>query len=190
MAFAGPIIGMPFSLEGFAFFLEAIFLGVYLYGWDRMRPSAHVFAGVIVALSGALSGAFVVPVNAWMNTPVGFASSMAPSSRSIPSRRCSILLQARRSCICCSPRVPRSGLVAVAGIHARLLLRIPDVDAQQTRRDRDHKRLHADNEALVITLASRSSAALARPAAGLCVFRGLCVEKSVTQISVTVPWGI
>src|SRR5512145_398240 len=72
MAFAGPIIGMPFSLEGFAFFLEAIFLGLYLYGWDRLRPSAHVFAGVIVAVSGALSGAFVVTVNAWMNTPAGF----------------------------------------------------------------------------------------------------------------------
>src|SRR6187549_1637216 len=72
MAFAGPIIGMPFSLEGFAFFLEAIFLGVYLYGWDRVRPSAHVFAGVIVGLSGALSGVFVVTVNSWMNTPAGF----------------------------------------------------------------------------------------------------------------------
>ena len=44
MAFAGPIVGMPFSLEGFAFFLEAIFLGVYLYGWDRVSPRAHLFA--------------------------------------------------------------------------------------------------------------------------------------------------
>ena len=49
MEFAGPIIGMPFSLEGFAFFLEAIFLGVYLYGWDRLRPRAHVFAACMVA---------------------------------------------------------------------------------------------------------------------------------------------
>ena len=72
MEFAGPIIGMPFSLEGFAFFLEAIFLGVYLYGWDRLRPQAHVFAGVMVSLGGALSGAFVVTANAWMNTPTGF----------------------------------------------------------------------------------------------------------------------
>ena len=46
---AGPIIGMPFSLEGFAFFTEAIFLGVYLYGWDRISPRAHLAAGVIVA---------------------------------------------------------------------------------------------------------------------------------------------
>ena len=50
MAFAGPIIGMPFSLEGFAFFLEAIFLGIYLYGWDRVSPRAHWLAGGMVLI--------------------------------------------------------------------------------------------------------------------------------------------
>src|SRR5215813_3123899 len=69
---AGPLIGMPFSLEGFAFFLEAIFLGVYLYGWDRVSPRAHMAAGLVVAASGAASAVFVMLVNAWMNTPVGF----------------------------------------------------------------------------------------------------------------------
>jgi len=69
---AGPVIGMPFSLEGFAFFLEAIFLGLYLYGWQRLGPRSHLFAGVMVSLSGVLSGAFVVTANAWMNTPAGF----------------------------------------------------------------------------------------------------------------------
>src|SRR6478672_13650372 len=44
---AGPIIGMPFSLEGFAFFTEAIFLGIYLYGWDRISARAHVGAGIV-----------------------------------------------------------------------------------------------------------------------------------------------
>src|SRR5881397_967902 len=72
MEFAGPIIGMPFSLEGFAFFTEAIFLGVYLYGWDRISPRAHLTAGALVAMSGALSGIFVVIANAWMNAPAGF----------------------------------------------------------------------------------------------------------------------
>ena len=72
MEYAGSIIGMPFSLEGFAFFTEAIFLGVYLYGWDRISPRAHLFAGVMVAVSGVLSGVFVVMANAWMNTPTGF----------------------------------------------------------------------------------------------------------------------
>ena len=72
MGYAGSIIGMPFSLEWFAFFTEAIFLGIYLYGWTRVPPRAHLFAGVMVALSGALSGIFVVIANAWMNAPTGF----------------------------------------------------------------------------------------------------------------------
>ncbi|HEX4936453.1 MAG TPA: cytochrome ubiquinol oxidase subunit I [Gemmatimonadaceae bacterium] len=72
MQFAGAIIGMPFSLEGFAFFTEAIFLGVYLYGWNRISPRAHWWSGVAVAASGAVSGIFVVIANAWMNAPRGF----------------------------------------------------------------------------------------------------------------------
>src|SRR4051794_13052690 len=72
MEHAGAIIGMPFSLEGFAFFTEAIFLGVYLYGWKRVPPFWHWVAGVIVAVSGIFSGIFVVMANAWMNTPAGF----------------------------------------------------------------------------------------------------------------------
>jgi len=71
MRFAGPIVGIPFSLEGFAFFTEAIFLGVYLYGWERLSPRAHLLAGIIVAVSGAASAIFVLMANAWMNTPTG-----------------------------------------------------------------------------------------------------------------------
>jgi len=73
MKFAGAIIGMPFSLEGFAFFTEAIFLGVYLYGWNRITPRAHLTAGILVAVSGAVSAVFVVIANAWMNAPRGFS---------------------------------------------------------------------------------------------------------------------
>ena len=72
MEHAGAIIGMPFSLEGFAFFMEAIFLGIYLYGWKKVSPRMHLFSGVMVALSGAASAVFVVFVNAWMNVPIGF----------------------------------------------------------------------------------------------------------------------
>lgn len=72
MEYAGPIIGMPFSLEGFAFFTEAIFLGIYLYGWNKLTPTAHWWAGVAVAVSGMVSGIFVVFANAWMNAPTGF----------------------------------------------------------------------------------------------------------------------
>ena len=73
MRYAGAIIGMPFSLEGFAFFSEAIFLGIYLYGWNRVPSWFHFLSGVIVALSGLLSAMFVTLVNGWMNTPTGFA---------------------------------------------------------------------------------------------------------------------
>ena len=72
MAKAGAIIGMPFSLEGFAFFTEAIFIGVYLYGWNRLSPLLHWLSGVVVAVSGIFSGIFVVTANAWMNAPAGF----------------------------------------------------------------------------------------------------------------------
>lgn len=72
MQHAGAIIGMPFSLEGFAFFAEAIFLGLYLYGWDRLPPLGHWICGVLVALNGTLSAIFVVTANAWMNAPAGF----------------------------------------------------------------------------------------------------------------------
>ncbi len=72
MRHAGGIIGFPFSMEGFAFFTEAIFLGIYLYGWNRVGRWAHWGAGVIVAVSGAMSAVFVVMANAWMNAPAGF----------------------------------------------------------------------------------------------------------------------
>jgi len=68
----GAVIGLPFALEAFAFFLEAIFLGIYLYGWDRLSPWAHWWSGVPVAISGAASAWFVVTANAWMQTPTGF----------------------------------------------------------------------------------------------------------------------
>jgi cytochrome d ubiquinol oxidase subunit I len=72
MQYAGAIIGMPFSLEGFAFFTEAIFLGIYLYGWNRVSPVLHWLAGIVVAVSGVLSAVFVVLANSWMNAPTGF----------------------------------------------------------------------------------------------------------------------
>ena len=72
MDWAGGAIGLLFAMEGFAFFTEAIFLGIYLHGWDRVSPSYHLAAGVIVAVSGVASAVFVVIANAWMNTPTGF----------------------------------------------------------------------------------------------------------------------
>ncbi|HEY0798519.1 MAG TPA: cytochrome ubiquinol oxidase subunit I [Candidatus Baltobacteraceae bacterium] len=72
MRYAGGIIGLPFSLEGFAFFIEAIFIGLYLYGWERLSPVGHWLTIFPVAISGAISAAFVTCANAWMNMPTGF----------------------------------------------------------------------------------------------------------------------
>jgi cytochrome d ubiquinol oxidase subunit I len=72
MEFAGPRIGLAFALEGDAFFIEAIFLGLYLYGWNRLSPFAHWLCGWPVALAGAASGILVVSANAWMQSPSGF----------------------------------------------------------------------------------------------------------------------
>ncbi|HEV3152439.1 MAG TPA: cytochrome ubiquinol oxidase subunit I [Candidatus Baltobacteraceae bacterium] len=72
MRYAGGIIGTPFSMEGFAFFIEAVFVGIYLYGWERLSPRAHWLCGIPVAISGAASAFFVMTANAWMNTPAGF----------------------------------------------------------------------------------------------------------------------
>ncbi|WP_203257025.1 cytochrome ubiquinol oxidase subunit I [Hyunsoonleella ulvae] len=72
MKHAGPIIGMPFSLEGAAFFVEAIALGFYLYGWDKISEKFHWFTGIIVGISGVASGILVVSANGWMNAPSGF----------------------------------------------------------------------------------------------------------------------
>jgi cytochrome bd ubiquinol oxidase subunit I len=70
--FSGSIIGLPFALEGFAFFLEAIFLGLYLYGWERLSPRVHWLCSFPVWISGAFSAWFIVSANSWMNTPAGF----------------------------------------------------------------------------------------------------------------------
>jgi len=68
----GAVIGLPFTMEGFAFFLEAIFAGIYLYGWDRLPKKLHWWTGVPIAIAGFLSASFVVTANAWMNCPRGF----------------------------------------------------------------------------------------------------------------------
>ncbi|MGP3961592.1 cytochrome ubiquinol oxidase subunit I [Nonomuraea sp. 3N208] len=74
MGVFGEVIGLPFSLEGIAFFIEAIFLGIYLYAWDRLPPVAHLLSGIPIVLAGVASAFFVVCANAWMQQPVGFTA--------------------------------------------------------------------------------------------------------------------
>jgi cytochrome d ubiquinol oxidase subunit I len=68
----GAVLGLPFGVEGLFFFLEAIFAGIYLWGWRRLPRWAHFWSGVPIAVSGILGGMSVVAVNSWMNTPGGF----------------------------------------------------------------------------------------------------------------------
>ncbi len=124
MELAGPIIGMPFSLEGFAFFLEAIFLGIYLYGWDRIPPRAHLLAGVLVAVSGAVSGIFVVIANAWMNAPTGFELVDGRITSIDPLAAMANPAAFQQTLHMTLAAYAATGF-GVAGIHAALLLRDP-----------------------------------------------------------------
>jgi cytochrome d ubiquinol oxidase subunit I len=124
MEAAGPIIGMPFSLEGFAFFTEAIFLGVYLYGWNRISPRAHLWAGVLVAVSGAASGVFVVITNAWMNAPTGFEVVNGRITNVDPIAGMMNPMAFQQTLHMTLAAYAATGF-AVAGIHALLLLLDP-----------------------------------------------------------------
>src|SRR6266487_3487935 len=68
----GNVFGLGFTLEGFSFFVEAIFIGIYVYGWDRLKPRLHFLSGLPIALAGITGSMFVIAVNAWMNHPTGF----------------------------------------------------------------------------------------------------------------------
>src|SRR3954452_6918858 len=72
MATYGDVFGLAFAFEGFSFFLEAIFLAIYVYGWDRMSPRRHMLAGIPVVITGFAGSLMVITVNGWMNHPSGF----------------------------------------------------------------------------------------------------------------------
>ena len=124
MRHAGAIIGMPFSWEGTAFFVEAIALGVFLYGWDRLNKWVHWASGVVVGISGVLSGIFVVSANAWMNSPAGFtwqngrAENIDPVAAMFNDAWLSQALHMTLAAFVATA-------FAVAGVHALLLLKNP-----------------------------------------------------------------
>jgi cytochrome d ubiquinol oxidase subunit I len=174
MRFAGPLVGLPFSLEGFAFFLEAIFLGIYLYGWERVGPRMHLAAGAVVAASGAASAVFVVMVNAWMNTPAGY--QLASDGRLVNIDP----IAAMRS-----PAAFEQGLhmllaayaatgLAVAGVHAWMLLRGGSPAF--------HRR------ALTIALAIGAPAAVLQPLSGDLSARTVAVTQPVKLAALEALW--
>ena len=68
----GNAFGLGFTLEGFSFFVEAIFIGIYAYGWDRLKSWAHFACGIPIGLAGVAGSLFVIAVNGRMNHPTGF----------------------------------------------------------------------------------------------------------------------
>jgi len=68
----GSVFGLGFAIEGFSFFMEAIFIGIYVYGWDRLSPRAHLLSGIPIIITGFTGSLTVISVNAWMNHPGGF----------------------------------------------------------------------------------------------------------------------
>jgi cytochrome d ubiquinol oxidase subunit I len=71
----GSVFGLGFAIEGFSFFMEAIFIGIYVYGWNRLSPRTHFLAGIPVAIAGFTGSLTVISVNAWMQHPSGFRLS-------------------------------------------------------------------------------------------------------------------
>ena len=175
MRFAGPIIGIPFSLEGFAFFLEAIFLGVYLYGWERVSRRAHLAAGVVVAVSGAASALFVVLVNAWMNTPTGYQlardGSLASIDPIVAMQSPAAVQQVLHMLLAA---YAATGL-AVAGLHAWMLLRGRNAPL--------HRR------ALVIALLVGAPAAVLQPLSGDISARVVAETQPVKLAALEGQWA-
>jgi cytochrome bd ubiquinol oxidase subunit I len=68
----GSVFGLGFAVEGFSFFMEAIFIGIYVYGWERLSPRTHLLSGIPIAIAGFTGSLTVISVNAWMNHPSGF----------------------------------------------------------------------------------------------------------------------
>jgi cytochrome d ubiquinol oxidase subunit I len=68
----GGVFGLGFAVEGFSFFMEAIFIGIYVYGWNRLSPRAHFASGMPIAVAGFVGSLMVIAVNGWMNHPSGF----------------------------------------------------------------------------------------------------------------------
>ena len=147
----GEVIGLPFALEGFAFFTEAIFLGIYLYGRGRISPKLHLAAGIGVALSGMLSAGFVTLVNACMNLPAGFhleagkVAGVDPIAAMFSPPWRYEVVHALLACY-------QATAWALAGIHAAVLLR--------------HRESTLFRKAFAISFAVAAATALIQPISG------------------------
>jgi cytochrome bd ubiquinol oxidase subunit I len=124
---AGPIFGLPFSLEGTAFFIEAIALGFFLYGWGNFNRWFHWFTGVVVGISGLISGILVVAANAWMNCPSGFQYANGTYFNIDPVKAMFNDAWFSEALHMCLAAFASTGF-AVAGVHAMMVLRRKNVE--------------------------------------------------------------
>jgi cytochrome d ubiquinol oxidase subunit I len=127
MLHAGPIFGLPFSLEGTAFFIEAIALGFFLYGWGVFNKWFHWFTGVIVGVSGLISGILVVAANAWMNSPSGFDYANGQYFNIDPVKAMFNDAWFSQALHMCLAAFAATGF-AVAGVHALMVVRKKNID--------------------------------------------------------------
>lgn len=155
MAFAGPLIGLAFALEGYAFFIEAIFLGLYLYGWERLSPRVHWLCGWPIAISGAASGALVLGANSWMQGPAGFTLGPDGSPQQIDPWAAMF-----------NPAWPLMALHAVFSSYEALGLAAAGVYAWALWRGRSEDRAPYNRLGLVIALAVATPAAILQPLVG------------------------
>jgi cytochrome d ubiquinol oxidase subunit I len=147
MSAFGAAIGLSFTLESFAFFLEAIFLALYLYGWNRLAPRVHLLTGLPVAVAGMASALFVTTANAWMNGPVGLVRG--PDGQLVPTEPFGPFLAPTSG-----PQLVHMGLaalmctgLAVAAVYATAMLRDP------RKRDGYHRRGFAAGATLGLSMA-------------------------------------
>jgi cytochrome d ubiquinol oxidase subunit I len=127
MKHAGPIFGLPFSLEGTAFFIEAIALGFFLYGWGKFNKWFHWFTGVVVGVSGLISGILVVAANAWMNSPAGFDYADGKYFNIDPVKAMFNDAWFSQALHMCLAAFAATGF-AVAGVHAMMVVRRKNTD--------------------------------------------------------------
>jgi len=151
MKHAGPIIGMPFSWEGAAFFIEAIALGLFLYGWKKLNKKVHLASGLLVGIAGVASGFIVISANGWMNSPAGFDWINGHAININPVEAMFNAAWLSQSLHMTIAAFASTGF-AVAGIHALMLLR--------KKKEEFHKK------AFRIALVFGSVAALVQPFSG------------------------
>jgi cytochrome d ubiquinol oxidase subunit I len=150
MEHAGPIFGLPFSWEGTAFFVEAIALGLWLYGWKRLNRKVHLYIGLVVGIAGVMSGVFVISANAWMNAPAGFdwVNGQAENIDPVAAMFNKAWFHQTHHMVIAA--FSATGF-AVAGVHALLYLR---------------NRLEIHKRAISIALAFAAVAAILQPLSG------------------------